>query len=223
MTDQQTDLAEEMFVDPMAPAHKRIVEQQISDTSFEFIWTRALVADLLEVLGGKRQGADESLKEAMSRMLVKAVESSQKGLLLDILKSRSNFTMTEKLVSGMLPLITANETKIGKPKCISEGDTRSVTIPLATDGTVQSFTFTSDRNRYDDFQNTKHTEDDMAVAINGFLLECLEEEKKRRAFARLEFDERNFTLSVKVFGKVSHFLARNQDIIAAPTLKKSAK
>ncbi len=218
-----TKKMEEQFVDPMAPAHKRILNQIINDITFEFHWTRALVAELLEVITGKVQHLDESLKEGVNRMLQRAVDSSQLGLLMDLLNSKSNFTLTEKLISGMMPLLTKNETVIGRPVCSSKGDIKEVVIPLSTDGKTDPFTFRSDRTRYDEFNATKHTEEDQATAINGFLSDCLESNDQKLAFNKLDLDERNFSLAVKVFGKVSRFLAQNQAIMTAPTLKKSVK
>ncbi len=216
-----TPMEEELLVDQNAMSHKRIIEQQLNNIAFEFHWTRMDVSELLYVLVGKKETPNDSSVDGLRRMLLKTVDASQKGLLLDLLNDRANYTLARNLISGMLPLITDNATSVDKPKFTQTGDVKQFTVYLITDGEPEWFDFKTDRNRFDEFQLRQ--EDilaDQAGEVFSFLHDALEDKGQRQRFRLLHYDERNFTLSSKLYAKVSSFLARNQAITTKPTLKK---
>ena len=218
------EMLEGVYIDPNAPSHKREIEQIINDTPFEFIWSRMLASELLYILAGQKETSDDTLNDGLVRMLQKAVSPSQKGLLINLLNDKANYTLPRKLIEGMLPLITDNETLIGKPECSREGDVKRFTVHLTTDNKVERFDFTTDRARFDEFQMAKEeAASDTAEELHNFLSDCLEDKQQKIRYNLLAFDERNFTLSIKLYSKVNSFLSSNQAITAKPTLKKSQK
>jgi|GEM_PF-4569963 len=226
MTEENTpaakpDLEAQQFIDPHAPLHKRIIQQPINDQVFEFHWTRLDAAELIYILAGRKETPNETSTDGMRRMLLKTVDRSQKGLLLDILNNKSNYTLARKLIEGMLALVTDNETIIGTPEYSQQGDVKRFVVPLMTDGQTELFDFKTDRNRFDEFQqNREDPASDSAEEMHSFLYNALADKAQQQRYRLLAYDERNFTLSVKLFSRVNAFLARNQDTTVKPTLKK---
>ncbi len=212
---------EREYFDPLALAHKRVIELDINNATFEFTWTRGQASDLLYVLAGQKDNPDDNVIKGMERLLKKAVSGSQKGLLIDHLNNKANYTLARKLIEGMLPLITDNETIISKPQTTQEGDAKKFTVYLTTDGKAEQFDFKTDRVQFDEFQAAREdATSDMAEEIQTFLSRSLEDDAQRHRYNQLAFDERNFTLAVKLYSRVSSFLARNQGIMTRLTLKK---
>jgi hypothetical protein len=216
-----TPVEEQQYIDPNAPMHTRVIEQPINDQVFDFHWTRINASQLLYIIAGQKETPDDTAMDGMKRMLLKTVDSSQKGLLLDLLNDKANYTLSKKLVAGMLGLITSNETIIGSPDCSKQGDIKRFAVPLITDSKTEVFDFKTDRSGFDEFmQNKEDAASDTAEQVHNFLSDCLEDPKQKQRYNLLVFDERNFTLSVKLYSKVASFLARNQAITTKPTLKK---
>ena len=216
---------EQQFIDPQAPAHQRIIEQKIDGAAFVFRWTRMAVADLLYILVGVGENPNESAIKGMNRMLLKTVGVDQKGLLMDMLGDKANYTLGKQLIESQLPIISENETHIGWPECTTQGDLKKFTVPLTTDGKTEIFRFQTDRNKFDEFETAREdVASDQTQDIHNYLSACLEhDDKQRQRFNNLAFDERNFTLSAKIYGKVRRFLALNQVTIETPTKTQSVK
>lgn len=218
---KQGEKLEQEYFDPQAPVHKRVIELDINDSTFEFTWNRIQASDLLYVLAGQKDNPDDTVIKGMERLLKKTVSSSQKGLLIDHLNNKANYTLARKLIEGMLPLITDNETIISKPQIAQEGDVKTFTVYLTTDEKAERFVFKTDRVQFDEFQTVREeAASDMADEIHNFLSGSLEDDTQRQRYNLLAFDKRNFTLSVKLYSKVAHFLSRNQGIMTRLTLKK---
>ncbi len=218
---EQEENLEQKLIDPNAPMHTRILEQPINGQVFDFHWTRMHASELLYVIAGQKATPDDTAMDGMKRMLLRTVDPSQKGLLLDLLNNKANYTLAKKLITGMLELITENGTIISTPDCNQTGDIKRFTVPLITDNKTELFEFKTDRTGFDEFQQNKEdASTDMADTIYQFLLGSLEDLKQQQRYDLLEFDERNFTLSIKLYSKVASFLARNQAITTKPTLKK---
>ncbi|MBU2514514.1 hypothetical protein KJ966_24580 [bacterium] len=214
-----TQTIQNQLVDPMAPSHKRIVEQEISGVVFEFHWTRAHVAELMSVIAGNKRNLDDTLNDGLQRLLKQTVDSSQLGLLIDILNRPGNYTIVRKLAMGMLDIVTDNKTKVGTPVCEVTGGQKRVTVPLITGEDVCALTLATDRNRYEEYIESRLA-GDPDEAIYAFLNDCVKDEDQKTALRLLAYDEDNFTLPTKILSKTTRFFAQNQDTITAPKLKK---
>jgi hypothetical protein len=108
----------------------------------------------------------------------------------------------------MLKPATDNETVIGLIRTQKERDKRMFTVPLSTDGKQQALLFTSNRQKYADYEEQRGNPDiNPAEAIYNFLSSCLPEDRQND-FALLVYDKRNFSLPIKIYRRVTDFLSR---------------
>jgi len=207
--DVQAEAAEEQrLIDPYAMAQVRKRELPLGNTHFIFNWSRITVPEFLLAYMGVSDRSNDSTSQALRRIFLKVVEPDQKGLLLDIFNDPDNGPMPGQIAEIMLKSVTDNETKIGRIETLKEKDKRQFTVSLTTDGKTQIFTFVSNRQKYAEYEEQRDNPDINPVeAIYNFLFSCLPEERQND-FALLEYDERNFSLSTKIYRRVTDFLSQ---------------
>ncbi len=209
----ETTEKQQQMIDPRALAHIRKLELPIDGVDFKFNWSRMLVPELMLACLGVSDRSSDTTSQAIQRVLLKAVEASQKGLLTDVFNNPENYPLPVSLAEVMLKPVTDNETVIGPINTRKEKDLRIFTVPLSTDGHTRVFEFTSSRQKYADYEEQRDNPDiDPAEAIYNYLSTCLQK-ADQNDFALLVYDERNFTLPTKIYRRVTDFLSRTAAII----------
>jgi hypothetical protein len=209
-----------LVLDPKVLNHKREIPVEIGNQKHKFIWTRLNVNDLMEAAGGLREHSSETTIKAMERVLVNAVDTDTHGILLDLFKKPENFALSNDLGEMMMKDVTENQTKINTTK---NAGPNAATAVLVTEKKTQVFKFKSDRQLYSDFLESKQDPDISPFeGVYNYLVSCLPEDQQAE-FALLTYDEKNFTLPLKVFNKAKPFLFQTSVSIRKLTRKASTK